>query len=97
MTATCMNTPDELLDELLAESPERVAARTAYEFDRLADPFQDRVIIFWHGLSGQTGVLRIANRGCPGPGILRQQLEFVGQQDRSLPAAVLETLAIDAE
>src|SRR5690349_3512687 len=44
---------DDLLDELLAETQEQAAIRAAREFDRIAAPFENRVIIFGTGHLGR--------------------------------------------
>jgi FlaA1/EpsC-like NDP-sugar epimerase len=44
---------EQLLGELLAEPLDRVEARSSGEFDRIAAPFQDRVVIFGTGYLGR--------------------------------------------
>jgi FkbM family methyltransferase len=63
MTSTCTNALDELLDELLAEPHSQMVARAAHEFDRIAAPFEDRVIIFGAGYLGQLAIAGLRAAG----------------------------------
>jgi len=53
MTLAYTDALDDLLDELLAETPEATAARVATAFDRIAAPYQNRVIVFGTGYLGK--------------------------------------------
>ena len=58
-----MTALDQLLHELLAEPREQMAARAANEFDRIASPFANRVVVFGAGYLGRLAVSGLQTAG----------------------------------
>jgi FkbM family methyltransferase len=63
MTSAYTNALEELLAELLVEPGEQMAARAAQKFDRLAAPFENRIVIFGAGYLGKLALSGLRTAG----------------------------------
>ena len=79
------NSLDELLAELLAEPREQMAARVAHEFDRIAAPFENRVVVFGAGYLGRLAVSGLKTAGIEPLAVCDNNSSLWGTQTEGVP------------
>jgi len=75
----------ETLGELLAEAPDRVAARCATEFDRIADPPHNPVLILGTGHLGQWALGGLRQAGIEPPAFCDNNSRIWGTRIEGIP------------